>query len=60
MTHIASVSAFGSSTDGRRRQGVGRPELGLQGPVAVGVVPQRHVDLLQHQRVLRGWNEESI
>ena len=53
-THVAGVPALRACADGGAGQVVGGAELRLQREVARVVAPQRHLDLLQHQRVLGG------
>ena len=52
-THVAGVPALGACADGRVRQVVRGAELRLERKVASVVAPQRHLYLLQDQRMLR-------
>ena len=56
-THVAGVPALGACADGRVRQMVRRPKLRLERKVARVVAPQRHLDLLQDQWMLRSWKK---
>ena len=49
---VTGVSTLGPGTDRAGRQAVAGSELLLQGGVAHGLLPERHLDLLQDHAVL--------